>query len=104
MKEASPMRSTTVVNLRREPYDVYVGSPGPFGNPFAIGRDGTREEVIEKHRVWFYEKVRASHGFAREAYERCAGKRLGCYCKPLACHGDTIAEWCNAVSIQRGEK
>ena len=29
-----------------------IGRPGIFGNPFIIGRDGTREEVINKHYNW----------------------------------------------------
>jgi hypothetical protein len=31
---------------------VYVGRPSKWGNPFAIGRDGTRDEVIAKCRAW----------------------------------------------------
>ena len=31
---------------------VYVGRPSKWGNPFVIGRDGTREEVIAKYRDW----------------------------------------------------
>ena len=31
---------------------VYVGRPSKWGNPFAIGRDGTRDQVIAKYRVW----------------------------------------------------
>jgi hypothetical protein len=49
--------TTYVVNLRKEPYDVYIGRPGKgknkeegkWGSPFEIGRDGTREEVIAKY-------------------------------------------------------
>ena len=31
---------------------VYVGRPSKWGNPFVIGRDGTRDEVIAKYRAW----------------------------------------------------
>ncbi len=41
-----------VVHCKREPYDVYVGRPSKWGNPFREGRDGTREEVVVKHREW----------------------------------------------------
>ena len=27
----------------------YIGRPSKWGNPFTIGRDGTRAEVIEKY-------------------------------------------------------
>jgi Domain of unknown function (DUF4326) len=46
-----------VLNARRigrkpAPDRVYVGRPSKWGNPFAIGRDGTRDEVIAKYRAW----------------------------------------------------
>jgi len=44
---------TTVVNLRRgHQYHIFIGRGSPWGNPFHIGRDGTRAEVIEKYRQW----------------------------------------------------
>ncbi len=39
---------TTVVNLRKDEYDIYIGRGSPFGNPFKIGKDGTRKQVIDK--------------------------------------------------------
>lgn len=84
---------TIVVHLKYA-YDVYIGRPGPFGNPFVVGRDGTRDEVIEKHRRWFHERIVLDHEF-RSLVETLRGKRLGCYCKPRPCHGDVIAEWLN---------
>jgi len=44
------MTKTRVVHCKREVYDVYIGRPSKWGNPFKIGVDGTREEVIEKYR------------------------------------------------------
>jgi len=38
---------------------IYVGRPSVLGNPFAIGRDGDRTEVIGKYRVWLWEQVKA---------------------------------------------
>ena len=32
------------------PGQAYVGRPGVLGNPFVVGRDGSREEVIGKYR------------------------------------------------------
>jgi hypothetical protein len=88
---------TKVVNLRREKYDIYIGRPGPFGNKFIIGKDGNRQEVIDKYRIWFYEKINSDHSFAKLVYKTCSNKTLGCYCSPQACHGDIIAEWCDLV-------
>lgn len=66
--------------------DVYIGRPSKWGNPFIIGRDGTRTEVIAKYRNYF---SRYS-----ELHE-LKGKRLICYCHPLPCHGDVLAELAN---------
>ena len=47
------MCKTTVINIRNDKrYDVYIGRPSKWGNPFVIGRDGTREQVIKKYRDW----------------------------------------------------
>ena len=34
------------------PNSVYIGRPSIWGNPYAIGRDGTRDDVIAKYEVW----------------------------------------------------
>ena len=78
---------TKVVNCRKEKYDVYIGRPSIWGNPFAIGRDGTRDEVIEKYKEYILKKPEL---LAKIHLLR--GKTLGCFCKPLACHGDVLAE------------
>ena len=66
--------------------------PGIFGNPFSIGKDGTREEVIAKYRVYFYDRI-ANDPVFRRAVEGLRGYYLGCWCSPLACHGDVIVEY-----------
>lgn len=81
---------TRVVNRHRDRYDVYVGRPGPWGNPFVIGKDGTRDEVIEKFRE-YGERV----GLRARARAELRGKTLGCWCSPERCHGDVLAEWAN---------
>ena len=39
---------TKVVNMRREGCDVKVDRQSKWGNPFVIGRDGHRREVVRK--------------------------------------------------------
>ena len=82
---------TTVVNIRTQKCDVYIGRGSPFGNPFRIGRDGNRQQVIELYRRKFLHKLLNDDEFAMEV-QALKGKRLGCFCKPLACHGDVIVE------------
>lgn len=85
------MIPTRVVDKNQEPYDVYIGRPGPWGNPFIIGRHGTRAEVIAKYRAWLVRQPE----LVRRAREELTGKVLGCFCHPLPCHGDILAEVCN---------
>ena len=71
----------------------YVGRPTIYGNPFKIGPDGTREEVIAKYRKYFYDRLETDPKF-KEAVEKLRGaKSLTCWCAPLACHADVIAEY-----------
>ncbi len=92
--------TTTVVNryhlsLSRRSSDVYIGRPSPWGNPFAIGRDGTRAEVIEKYRAWITGDDRVAVALRRNL-RVLRGHRLVCYCAPAACHGDVLAELAEA--------
>lgn len=79
--------STTVVNLKHADYDVFIGRPSEWGCPFVIGKDGTREEVLEKYRRYMERRPDLK---ARAKLE-LRGLVLGCYCKPLPCHGDILA-------------
>lgn len=84
------MAETTVVNIKLEACDVFIGRPSKFGNPFKIGRDGTREEVIEKYEAFIRGQLRNPK--VRQSIRELRGKRLGCYCAPEACHGDVLAK------------
>lgn len=79
-----------VVHCKRETHDVYIGRPSKWGNPFVIGRDGTREQVIAKYRNWLL-----SQAHLMAALPELKGKTLGCWCAPQACHGDILAELAN---------
>lgn len=82
-----------VVHCKREEYDVYIGRPGPWGNPFQIGVDGSRREVIRKFRKWFMEPGQKS--LRERARRELAEQVLGCWCAPQPCHGDVLAEIAN---------
>lgn len=81
------MIPTIVVNIRQEAYDVDISRRGKWGNPFLIGKDGDRQQVIEKYRVWIQRKP-----YLLDALGELVGQRLGCWCKPEACHGDVLRE------------
>lgn len=77
------MKIPKVVNVREEPYDVYIGRPSKWGNPFK----GSRKEVIEK-----YENYIRSRPELLDCLPELYGKTLGCWCKPKACHGDVLVK------------
>lgn len=68
---------------------VYIGRGSPWGNPFRIGPDGSREQVVNKFRVY----LRNNPKLVEEAKRALTGKSLVCYCKPLGCHGDVWLEF-----------
>lgn len=82
---------TTVVNVKTEKCDVYIGRPSVFGNPFSVYKYG-RKQCIEKYRQYFELLIKHDPKF-REKVLSLKGKKLGCFCKPLECHGDVIAEY-----------
>jgi len=85
------------VNQRRDNFTVYIGREwsdvflqSPFHNPFHIGRDGDRAEVIQKFVAYWYAPEQAH--LRRYALDRITENDvLGCWCAPLPCHGEIIA-------------
>ncbi len=89
------MNSPKVLNKRTDkipPDAVYVGRPSKWGNPFVIGKDGNRAEVIAKYhsRVMNILMFTDSHWL-----DELRGKDLVCWCSPLPCHADVLLELAN---------
>ena len=80
---------TQIVNKKHSSYDVDIGRPSIWGNPYIIGRDGDRATVVAKYKEHFL----GSFHLKQLATEKLKGKVLGCYCKPEACHGDIIIDF-----------
>ena len=94
-----------VVNKRNfKGEGIYIGRPSPLGNPFVIGRDGNRDEVIEKYSDYIVrelernEKVRDEFNRIVEL-SRKGDVNLVCWCAPKKCHGDVIKSM-----IEEGDK
>ncbi|MGI8547352.1 MAG: DUF4326 domain-containing protein [Gemmatimonadaceae bacterium] len=85
------MSAPRVVHCRREPYDTYVGRPSPFGNPFVLGKDGTRDEVVAKYRAWLLGQPE----LVTRAKPELRGKILACWCSSKSCHADVLMEIAN---------
>jgi len=85
-----------VVHCKRSLFDVYIGRPEKWGNPFTIGKDGTREEVVAKYEHWIKKQPELM-----SALRELRGKILGCWCAPKLCHGDVLIELIKQDSVIR---
>ena len=88
----------TIVNRSRTDLGVYVGRPSIFGNPFEIGKDGTRSEVIEKYEAYFVERFEKDNLFKAEFFKlvelaRGSDLTLACWCCPQRCHAEVIKKY-----------
>lgn len=97
------MKKTIVINIRdtpdfnpfKNPQDLYIGRANKiygyphsdWASPFFIGEDGSRAQVINQYE----EYIRSIPGLMARIPE-LEGKRLGCWCKPLLCHGDILVK------------
>lgn len=79
------MSHPSVVHCKKSTYDVYIGRPSKYGNPFVIGQDGTRDEVIAKFETWIKEQPDLMADLPE-----LRGKILGCWCSPNNCHGEVL--------------
>jgi hypothetical protein len=71
---------------------VLIDRTTEWGNKYVIGRDGDRATVIDKHHF----DVRRNTPLIAKIKRELRGKVLGCWCKPLACHGDVLLEIANS--------
>lgn len=93
-----------VVHCKKEKYDVYIGRPSKWGNPFTH-KDGTkaefilptRQECIDAFRTWITE---GKGMYLLKDLHELKGKTLGCWCSPQSCHGDVLMELANNVESQ----
>jgi len=90
---------TTVCNIYREPFDVYVGragkgQKGTFGNPF---RSSNRDDDIARFKDYFFARIEKDPDFKKQVHE-LRNKRLGCFCVPFQkCHASIIADYLNSL-------
>lgn len=81
------MTATTWIDIRSgEPYDVFVGFPSRWCNPFRNRKDMTRRQ-----KIWaFYEHLLERPDLLVQLHA-LKGKVLACYCHPLECHSEILA-------------
>jgi hypothetical protein len=87
---------------------IYIGRPGPWGNPFVVGRDGTRQDVVNLFEAYLVAKnyrpavmsLRQSElvtkfQWMRDHIQELDGKELFCPgCRGTSpCHGDILKRY-----------
>lgn len=114
-----------VVNIRPQylnlqvwmenPSNIYIGRAGVvfikgsrfpkttsnFANPYKIGKDGTREQVIQKYKIYIKEKLKNDDSLQKELIGM-KGKNLGCWCFPEPCHGNVLLELIDEYIVTNG--
>ena len=88
---------TILVNLHHEKCQVPIDRTTPFGNPFHIGIDGTREEVVLKYKDHFYKMLKNDE--FRDKVLALKNEVLGCWCVPDLCHGHVILEYLEGTPL-----
>ncbi len=100
-----PLGYQTLKDWIADDRNVYVGRAGvvfvdgvrfpptasPFANPFKIGKDGTRDDVLRKFRDYMTGRLESSPALIAELLT-LRDKHLGCWCAPEPCHGHILLE------------
>lgn len=88
---------TSVVHCKKEKFDIYIGRPSIWGNPYTH-KSGTQAEFVVSSReeaVAKYKEYILNNPQLLKELPKLKGKVLGCWCKPQSCHGDILAELAN---------
>ena len=102
MKKAAT--GTRFVNLRQEPFDIYIGrgnrygQKGIYGNPY-FRNNQNREAAIAKYVPYITDKLMQNTAFLLE-FLTLKDKTLGCFCKPKHCHGEVLISILNDLFDQ----
>jgi hypothetical protein len=85
-----------IVHCKKDVYDVYIGRPSKWGNPYSHLDDTlaefkvkSRKEAIQKYRLWI---TKGSGKYLLNDLHELKGKVLGCWCHPKSCHGDVLID------------
>jgi hypothetical protein len=74
-----------VVHNKKDRFDVYIGRPSLFGNPFEIGTHGSRDEVIDKYKSWLLNGISFGNPEASEEKRREDQSWLRCLLYAIKC-------------------
>ena len=100
-------RGIVFINKERFPKQDSI-----WANPFKIGRDVTRDDVLCKYEKLLRDKLytndvnKATDAAAiyKEDLLKLDGKILGCWCKPESCHGDVLLKLIEELKQEQNQK
>lgn len=96
-------RGIVFINKERFPKQDSI-----WANPFKIGRDGTRDDVLYKYEKLLRDKLYINDVNKAAAYKqdllKLDGKILGCWCKPEPCHGDVLLKLIEELKQEQNQK
>jgi len=91
-----------VVHHRKQPYDVFIGRPAKWSNPFSSKKHAsakfkveTKAEALYQYALW----VLSQPDMIKSIKETLSGRVLGCWCAPNRCHGELLAAIANDLPL-----
>lgn len=105
LRGATLDRPTRIVNRQTSSYDVYIGRPSRWGNPFTHRPDvaakhpdlvlvDSLKEAIERYEEYLV----LDRPDLLDELDELKGRTLGCWCKPGPCHGDVLVKLIDSLS------
>ena len=91
-----------VLNKRTGAHEgVYVGRPGPWGNPFTMHGEHERELVVARFEEWFRRSDDPRARWMRAHVHELHGEHLICWCAPKLCHAHVLERWAEVKFHER---
>lgn len=93
-----------VVHCKKDQDSIYIGRGSVLGNPFKMDTEDMRDQVCKQYEDYFYEKIECNEPEFLDELTRLVEVafhqgyvKLGCFCAPRRCHGDTVKTFLNSV-------
>ncbi len=74
----------------------YPKEKSVWSNPFKIGKDRNRDEVLDKYEKYIRDLLKKNSKLIEELL-MLKGKNLGCWCVPNKCHGHILLKIINEL-------
>lgn len=71
---------------------IYIGRPGPWGNPFVLKHESQRDEILIQYEKWLLKQIEIG-SIKKEDVLNLKGETLVCWCHPKKCHGHVLKKY-----------